>query len=122
MANIVTWFVFWLGLGHIAYGLVKFKAPLLDAASAGFIGQFASPEVRRTAFWFLIFGPLLMLTGHVGLHAVAMGDLALLRILGIYAFVIAILGVAAFPKSPFWAPLFVAPLLIAIGCGWLPLA
>jgi hypothetical protein len=76
--------------------------------------------VRRTAFWFLIFGPLLMLAGHVGIYAVALGDLELLRILGIYASITAMLGIAAIPRSPFWAALLVAPVLFAVGYGWLP--
>ena len=120
MANAAVWFVFLLGVAHIVFGLVKFKGPIADAVSAGFVGKFAVPEVRRTAFWFLIFGPLLMLAGHVGIHAVAHSDLALLRILGIYALATAVLGAAAFPKSPFWAPLLVAPVLIAASYGMLP--
>ena len=90
-------------------------------AGRGLIGQFAEPEVRRTAFWFLIFGPLLMLAGQVGIHAVARGDLALLKMVGIYAFATAVIGVAAFPRSPFWAPMVVAPALIAAGYGWITL-
>lgn len=121
MANAASWLMFFLGIGHIVFGLVRFNGPVVDAVSAGFIGQFAEPEVRRTAFWFLIFGPLLMLAGQVGIHAVAKGDLALLKILGIYAFATAVLGVAAFPQPPFWAPLVVAPVLIAVGYKWLPL-
>ena len=122
MANAASWFMFFLGIGHIVFGLVRYKGPVADAVTAGFVGKFAAPEVRRTAFWFLIFGPLLMLAGQVGVHAVAQSDLVLLRLLGIYAFITAVLGAAAFPKSPFWAPLVVAPVLIAVGYGWLPLA
>ena len=122
MANAAAWFMFLLGIGHIVFGLVRYKGPVADAVSAGFVGKFATPEVRRTAFWFLIFGPLLMLAGQVGIHAVAHSDLALLRLLGIYAFVTAVLGAAAFPKSPFWVPLLVSPVLVAAGYGWLPLA
>ena len=119
MANVVSWFMFALGVGHILYGLVKFKASVTDAISAGFVGQFSTPEVRRTAFWFLIFGPMLMLAGHVGVHAVASGDLALLKILGAYAFVTSLIGVTALPKSPFWLALVASPLLVAAGYGWL---
>lgn len=117
MANVVAWFMFALGIAHIIYGLVKFRIPLAEAFSAGLIGQFTAPEVRRTAFWFLIFGPLLMLTGHVGVHAVAAGDLALLKILGAYAFATSLVGVAALPKSPFWAAAIAAPMLLAAGYG-----
>ena len=117
MANVAAWFVFFLGFAHIVFGLVRFRKPVVDAIADGYVGQFAVPEVRRTAFWFLIFGPLLVLVGHVGIHAVAQGDLALLRILGFYGLITALLGVTAFPKSPFWAPLLVSPLLIAAGYG-----
>lgn len=117
MANAAAWSMFFLGIAHIVFGLVKFKGQVSDALAAGFIGKFAQPEQRRTAFWFLIVGPLQMLVGHVAIHAVAQGDLALLRILGIYTLVTAALGVAAFPKSPFWAVLLLAPVLIAAGYG-----
>jgi hypothetical protein len=119
MINAVAWFMFALGIGHIIFGLIKFKSSIADAISAGFVGKFYAPEVRRTAFWFLIFGPLFMLAGHVAIHAVAVGDLPLLKILGIYSLVTALIGVTAFPKSPFWAALIASPFLIASGFGLL---
>lgn len=118
MANVIAWFMFALGIAHIIFGLIKFKAPIAGAISDGFVGKFLAPEARRTAFWFLIFGPMLMLAGHIAVHAVATGDLALLKILGTYSFFTALIGVAAFPKSPFWAALIVSPLLIAAGYGY----
>lgn len=111
MTNAMAWALFVLGIGHIFYGLVAFKTPLAEAVSAGFVGQFKAPESRRTTFWFMIFGPLLMLAGHVALHAVGTGDLSLLRIVGAYALVTSVIGVAAFPKSPFLAALLVSVLL-----------
>lgn len=59
MANTVVWFMFLLGVGHIVFGLVRFKGPVAEAC------------------------------------------------------------LSAFPKSPFWAPLLVAPVLIATGYGWI---
>lgn len=119
MPHLAAWLTFALGLAHLVFGLVKYKKPLAEAVSAGYIGQFAAPapEARRTAFWFVIFGPLLMAAGHVAIHAVAVGDLALLQILGIYVLVTALAGIAAFPKSPFWAALLLGPWLIATGYG-----
>jgi len=116
----VAWVLFALGVGHIVYGLVKFKAPLSEAVAAGFVGQFKVPEVRRTAFWFLAAGALVMLAGHAAVHAVASADLAFLKIIGFYMLAISILGVSAFPLTPFLAVLIVAPLLIAAGYGLLP--
>jgi Family of unknown function (DUF6463) len=119
MANAVAWFVFALGVVHIVFGLVRFRAPLAEIIAAGFVDQFKHSELRRTAFWFLIFGPLVMLAGHVGVRAVAMGDLGLLRILGFYMLAIGLVGVLAFPKSPFWGALIASPLLLAVGYGWI---
>ena len=119
MANVVAWAVFALGVSHIIFGVVRFKAPLAEAVSSGFFGQFRIPEVRRTAFWFLMCGPLLMLAGHVAVHAIAVGDLAVLKVIGTYGLVSAVIGVAAFPKSPLWALLLLSPLLIAAGYGLL---
>jgi len=121
MAKSTAWFLFLLGIGHIAVGLVQYRKPLRDAVVAGFVGKFAVPEIRRTAFWFLVVGPLMMLAGQVGLHAIAQGDRALLRMLGMYVLVSAVLGAAAFPKSPFWAALVASLVLIAAGYGWLAL-
>jgi len=119
MTSSVAWFMFILGIAHIIFGLVKFKAPIAEAISAGYIGQFESPEIRRTAFWFLIFGPVFMLAGHVAIHACATGDLELLKILGFYSFVTALIGVTAIPKAPFWAALVASPVFVAAGYGLL---
>jgi hypothetical protein len=117
MANAVAWGLFALGVAHIVFGLVKFRGPLADALSAGFVGQFQVPEVRRTAFWFMVCGPFLMLAGHAAIHAVSVGDLALLKLIGLYATLTSLIGVAAFPKSPFWGALLLSPLLLAAGHG-----
>ncbi len=119
MSNAAAWALFILGIAHIVFGIVKFKAPLADALSAGFIDQFSHPEDRRTAFWFTIFGVLVVLAGHAAVHAVAVGDLALLRIVGGYALAMSLIGVAALPKSPFWASLLIASLVLASGYGLL---
>ncbi|MFC6689780.1 hypothetical protein ACFQD2_00235 [Pseudomonas lini] len=58
-----------------------------------------------------------MLAGQTAIHAVAVGDLALLKIVGIYVFVISIICVIAVPGSGFWAMLLVSPLIIAAGYG-----
>ena len=118
MTNVLAWLLFALGVGHLFYACVKFRSPLAVAVSAGWIGQFKTPEIRRTAFWFLIFSPLLMLAGHTASHAVAVGDVALLKIVAIYAFETSLVGVAALPKSPFLAVLLLSALLLARSHGW----
>jgi hypothetical protein len=71
------------------------------------------PEIRRTAYWFFIFGPVLMLAGHAAVHAVAVGDLTLLRIIGTYATVTSLIGIAALPKSPFLIALPISAAILA---------
>lgn len=100
------------------FGIVKYKAPLCEAVSAGFVGKFSAPEVRRTAFWFVLFGVPLILAGHIAVRAAGNADLALLRIIGAYVFAVSLIGVAAFPKSPFPASLVVSVLLVLAGYGF----
>ena len=119
MSNFFAWALFALGIAHIVFGVVKFRGPLRDALAAGFIGQFYAPEVRRTAFWFVLLGPALVLAGHVAVHAVAVGDVWLLRTLGWYVLAMTVVGFAAIPKSPFPAGLAVSLGLLASSYGFL---
>jgi hypothetical protein len=57
--------------------------------------------------------------GHIAVHAVQAGDLALLSLIGCYRVAIALMGVTALPKSPFWGALLLAPVFIAGGNGWM---
>lgn len=118
VAPFLSWTLLILGLGHIAYGFVKFRVPLSASIAAGYIGQFSTPEVRRSAFWFVIFGPLLMLAGHVAVHAIESHDMPLLRLVGTYMSVISTIGVCAYPKSPFLAGMVVSPLILAASYGF----
>jgi hypothetical protein len=114
MAATLAWSLFALGVAHIVFGFLRFKEPLLGALADGFIGQFSAHESRRTAFWFLMAGPQLMLAGQVALHAVSHGQPALLRLVGIYLLVCASIGVAAFPKSPLPVAVVLALLLLIV--------
>lgn len=120
MARAVAWAVFVLGLVHIVFGIARFEVPLTEAYLEGFSGKFYSPEIRRTAFWFIICGPLFMLVGHIAIHAVAIRDLKLLKLIGIYMLVFSLVAVAAFPVSPLWGPLLLSLPLIAAGFGLIP--
>ena len=119
MTTTLAWLLFALGIGHVGYAFVKFRAPLLEGLSAGVIGQFGSPEIRRTAFWFAMFGPLLMLAGQVAVHAAAIEDLSLYRLVGVYLLVVSVVGVFVIPKSPFLIGLLISALIVAAGYGLL---
>jgi hypothetical protein len=115
MAKYIAWTLFVLGIVHVLYGAVKFQRPLAEAIAAGFVGQFSQHESRRIAFWFVMFGPLLMMGGHLCIHAAAKGDFDAMRLVGTYLSVVSLIGVAALPKSPFIAGLIVSLLVMAAG-------
>jgi len=117
MTTAFAWLLFALGIGHVGYAFVKFRAPLLAGLSAGVVGQFGAPEIRRTAFWFTMFGPLLMLAGQVAVHAAASADLGLYRLVGFYLLAISAIGVLVIPKSPFLVGLLISCFILAAGYG-----
>jgi hypothetical protein len=114
-----AWMLFALGIGHIVFGLVRFKVPIKEAMEEGFVGKFMGCDTRRLAFWFIAFGPLLAFGGHVALHAVNAADYGLVKIIGFYLLGVSFVGVLALPKSPMWAGLLLALFLIAGGYGWI---
>jgi hypothetical protein len=119
VSTVLPWALFVLGIGHIVYGLVKFRIPLARAVASGFVGKFSVPEDRRSAFWFLMFGPLLVLAGHVAIHAASVGDIHLIRVIGAYLLGVCVIGVLALPKSPFLLGLAISLLLLALGYGYI---
>ena len=119
MITTLAWLLFALALGHIAYAFIKFRAPLLEGFSAGVVGQFSAPEVRRTAFWFTMFGPLLMLAGQVAIHAASSGDLGLYRLVAQYLLATCVVGVVVIPKSPFLVGLAISAAMLAASYGLL---
>ena len=120
MVSIAAWILVVLGVGHTTVGVVRFKEPLAQAARAGFVGQFVGHRDRRAAFWFIIFGPLLVMAGHVTIHAVNTADARLLKIMGFYLLGVGLVGSLALPKSPFWVGLVSAAVFIGAGYGFVP--
>lgn len=118
MALIAAWVVAVLGIGHIIVGLVFFRKPIAEAVSEGGFGRFQHADRRRLAFWFTIFGPLVLAVGHTAIIAATRGDVLLLKTMGYYLLGTSILGVVAMPKSPFWFVLVVSPVIIGAGYGW----
>ena len=117
MPKLIAWTFWGLGIAHLMYGAMRYKLPLRDALVEGYCNRFSQTEARRAAFWFMAFGPLLMLAGHTMVHAVSIGDLALVRIIGWYQLFIGLAGLLAFPKSPFVMASALAPLVLCVGYG-----
>lgn len=118
LGTVSSWALVALGVAHIAFGINKYKAPLREAITSGFVGRFAATQSRRTAFWFVIFGIPLVLAGHVAVRAVGRGDLALLGLVGGYVLATSLIGVLAFPRSPFLGSLVISVMLILAGQGF----
>lgn len=117
LATVSSWALLALGAAHVVVGAVKYRRPLADAVAAGFVNGFAAPDLRRTAFWFVMFGLPLLLAGHLAVRAAGAADLATLRLIGGHVFATALIGTAAFPRSPFPVALVVALLLCLAGHG-----
>jgi hypothetical protein len=109
-----------LGVGHTLYGLIQFRIPLAAALADGFYNKFKGNELRRTAFWFVAFGPLLMLAGQISIRVVAIGDMSTVRLIGYYLVGVTFIGLAAFPKSPFLIAFPLSLMFLASGYGLLP--
>ncbi len=114
MSTLAAWSLFGLGVLHVVFGLVRFRGPLRDAVAAGFVGKFSEPESRRTAFWFLMAGPLLMAAGQVAVFAAETGDRRVFTTIGVYLVASSGIGVVAFPKSPLWASLLLGVVFLFV--------
>jgi hypothetical protein len=117
MSTTLAWLLFALGVLHVAVALAKFRDPLLAGLAAGVVGKFSEPEGRRTAFWFTMFGPMVMLAGQVAAHAAASGDMSLYRLVGGYLVAVSAIGTVVAPKSPFPLSLVISVLMVAAGYG-----
>ncbi|MEQ1505043.1 MAG: DUF6463 family protein [Myxococcota bacterium] len=91
-----------IGLTHNVLGLVVFRRPIRSAVSAGFVGQAAASKDQALAFWFLMFGWVLVLLGGA-LRALEPAPIPLALTLAMAAMVA--VGAAALPKSGFWLAL-----------------
>ncbi len=110
---IAAWIVVALGVVHCLLGLVLFRKPISTAFGEGLIGKFAGVPERRLAFWFTIFGPLLLMSGHVAVIAATDGNMVLLRVVGLYLLAVSVIGSAALPKSPFPITVLLAAFIVA---------
>lgn len=101
-------------IGHAIVGVALFFEPLSGMAHDGFIhsirppGYIDAPDYDRiSAFWFLLFSPVLFLLGQLTKGAVNIHDTRSLRLIGSYLVGIGIVGAAILPVSGNW---FLIPL------------
>lgn len=101
-----------LGFGHAVVGIVKYRSAIVAWIRDGFFNAASGHADRLLAFWFLMFGAMLLLLGQVTLYAAQTHDMYLLRVLGWHVIGIGIVGATALPRSPFWVAVVLAPLML----------
>ena len=99
-----------IGVLHVVFAVARFREPLTEIVTNGLVGGAETPE-QFGAFWFLIAGPLMLLSGLAARSQEAAGSppgasfgWLLLGSAG--------LGAAVFPVSGFW--LLLVPGVLAI--------
>jgi hypothetical protein len=98
-----------IGIVHSLFGLVLYRAPLSAIAGEGFVATVLPPHVdREAAFWFVLFGPILVMLGQVVGRAARRDDAGIVRLIGAWLLAGGMVGVIVMPVSGFW-------LLIAVG-------
>lgn len=99
------------GLIHLGFGVLSFPGPLRAMASEGLLGAIGGDVERNLAWWFLVAGGFLVITGLTLRWAVRVAG-RLPRSLGWGLVVISILGVVLAPASGFWLVLVEGVLLL----------
>ena len=100
MISVIGFIVLAGGIGHVITGLVIFR-PQLDAISKdGFINAVLPHFDRRAALWFILFGVMVAMTGHLLIHAAAVGDPVSVRIAGWYLLGVSSVGTLSQTRSP----------------------
>jgi Family of unknown function (DUF6463) len=98
-----------IGIGHSLLGLVLYRAPLAAIAGDGFVATVLPAHVdRQAAFWFVLFGPILVMLGQIVGRAARRDDAGIVRVVGLWLLAAGIVGVVMMPLSGFWT-------LIAVG-------
>ena len=100
MIRVLGWVLFLGGLGHIATGYVVFREQLSAIFRAGFVNAVLPHFDRRAAFWFILFGVMVSMSGHIVLEAGASGNASVLKVVGWYLLGVSIVGTLAMTRSP----------------------
>lgn len=104
------------GVLHTAVGLLVYRQPVLDIVGAGRWMSVTGDRGREAAFWFLLFGVVLMMFGQFVRWALRHAG-TLPASLGWSLLALGLLGVAFMPDSGFWLVLPQAWLVFRIARG-----
>jgi hypothetical protein len=100
MITIIGFLVLAGGIGHVITGVVIFRRQLAAISNDGFINAVLPHFDRRAALWFILFGVMVAMTGHILIHAARVGDLGAVRIAGWYLFGASSVGTVTQTRSP----------------------
>ena len=112
MIKISGYILIALGIGHTVVGIVKYRPAIVAWIRDGFFNAATGHTDRLLAFWFLMFGAMLLLLGQITLYAARTNDLYLLHVLSWHVVCIGVVGASVLPRSPFWVAVVLAPLML----------
>ena len=116
MIRLIGFIVLAGGVGHVVTGLVIFRPQLKAILSDGFINAVLPYFDRRAALWFILFGVMVAMTGHLLIHAALVNDLAAVRIAGWYLLAVSGVGTLTQTRSP--SSLLVVLSLVLLGLSY----
>ncbi len=116
MISIIGFIVLAGGIGHVILGLVIFRPQLTAIRNDGVINAVLPHFDRRAALWFILFGVMIAMTGHLLVHAASVGDTTAVRIAGWYLLGVTSVGTLTQTRSP--SSLFVVLSLLLLGLSY----
>ena len=100
MITIIGFIVLAGGIGHVITGLVIYRPQLTAVLHEGFINAVLPHFDRRAALWFILFGVMVAMTGHLLIHAASVSDLVSVRIAAWYLLGVSSVGTFTQTRSP----------------------
>lgn len=109
----IGWLLMMTAILHMLLGVLLFWQPLQDMVDAGIINSITPHYDRGMIFWFLLFGALLLLLGHMTQWMQTHFGV-IPESLGWGLFGLAVVGIIVMPVSGFWVVLPQAYLIIRV--------
>ncbi len=100
MISIIGFIVLAGGIGHVITGVIIYRPQLAAISNDGFINAVLPHFDRRAALWFILFGVMVSMSGHLLIHAARVGDLVTVRIAAWYLLGVSSVGTLTQARSP----------------------
>ena len=114
MISIIGYIVLAGGIGHVITGLVIFRPQLTAILNDGVINAVLPHFDRRAALWFILFGIMAAMAGHLLVHAASVGDPTIVKIIGWYLLGVSSVGTLTQTRSPSWLLVFLSLILLGL--------